>query len=449
MGKQKKTEVPSSAQQQHAMIGVGASPERDKFRRTTHPDAQWFPEAGLGLFVCWGISAVHGDIDLSWGMIADRPWDKRRQVTPEEYYALAERFRPDSFRPERWLRAAREAGFRYAVFTTKHHDGYTLWPSAYTDMGVQKYLPGVDLVGDFVEACRRCDLKVGLYYSPPDWHFNRQYMSYRYNSGKEGSTIAHYDRRHQEIAALPVKPPGWDEYFHAYIRGQTLELLTRYGKVDVLWFDGGDYPSISVEEIRSLQPSIVINPRMHGQGDFLTPECKMPDDQPTGWWELCDTWGYGSWGYTKRYEELRPNSWMLTDFAKVRGWGGNFLVNVAPRPDGEQPDSYYDRMREIAMWMNYGAEAVFGVERGSYPAVVNVPTTIKGDVWYLLVPPDFSEPLYVKTGGRKICDALLLRNGTRLSVATESDTARIDLPTAERSGLVDIVKVRWTKTTGE
>jgi alpha-L-fucosidase len=431
---------------QHEVIGIGGAKTKEAFVKTKHPDALWFGQAGLGLFLHWGISSVHGGIDLSWGMIADKPWDKTGHVSPQDYYALAERFRPDSFQPEKWLQAAREAGFRYAVLTTKHHDGYTLWPSAYTDLGVQKYLPGIDLVGIFVEACRKCDLKVGLYYSPPDWHLNRNFMSFRYGSDNTGATPEKkpYDFRHKEITSVQAKPAGWGEYYHMYIRGQTLELLTRYGKIDLLWFDGGDYPAITVEEIRQLQPHILINPRMHGQGDFLTPECRMPESRPEGWWELCDTWGCGSWGYTKKYEDFRPNSWMLSDFTKVRGWGGNFLVNVAPRPDGTQPESYYQRMREVAEWMQRNGEAVFDVEPGPYPAEVNVPATIRGDTWYLLAPAGFENPISISATGEPI-DAKMLASGRKIGISRQAGSITIAIPASERKGLVDVVKIRWKK----
>ncbi len=121
---------------QHAAIGLKTT--RESFRRTTNPDAQWFGDAGLGLFVHWGISSVHGGIDLSWGMIANKPWDQNAKhpeslCTPEEYFGLAKRFHPDGFNPNSFLKSAKEAGFRYAVMTTRHHDGFAMWPS---DAGV-------------------------------------------------------------------------------------------------------------------------------------------------------------------------------------------------------------------------------------------------------------------------------------------------------------------------
>lgn len=342
------------AEAQHAMLGIEA--ERRPFRRTTHPDAQWFGSAGLGLFIHWGISCVQGSIDLSWGMVKNTTWDtaseNRNKVTPREYFALADRFDPDHYDPDLWLAPAAKAGFRYVVMTTRHHDGYAMWPSKHGEFGTRTHLNGRDLVRPYVEACRRNGLKVGLYYSPPDWYWNRKYMSFNYGSPAYGFRSDFPDRSdfgldHQP-ADIPAKPDSWDERYYAYVRGQVIELLTRYAPVDLLWFDGPP-PAISIDEIRGLNPGIVVNPRMHGCGDFKTPECAMPNGPMEGWWELCEIWQHGGWGYTTvGGEKYKPLDWMLGRLKQVRQWGGNYLINVGPRPDGTLPDAYYERMAELA-----------------------------------------------------------------------------------------------------
>jgi alpha-L-fucosidase len=128
---------------------------------------------------------------------------------------------------------------------------------------------------------------------------------------------------------------------------QVVELLSSYSP-DILWFDGG--PAVmSIEDIRKLQPSVVVNPRMHGHGDFTTPECHMPEETPQGWWELCEIWHECGWGYEKnggeRYKSLE---WMLGRLRDVRRRGGNYLINVGPRADGTLPDAYYERMKKLA-----------------------------------------------------------------------------------------------------
>lgn len=174
--------VPDAASLQHQLIGVGAA--GSAWTPNPHPGAAWFQGAGLGLFIHWGISSVHGATDLSWGMISETPWNLgseiSRTVTPQEYFELAVTFGPENYHPERWLAAAKAAGATYAVLTAKHHDGYTLWPSESGEIGVKTHLGGRDLVAPFVAACREVGLKVGLYYSPPDWHFSRNHMSFEY-----------------------------------------------------------------------------------------------------------------------------------------------------------------------------------------------------------------------------------------------------------------------------
>ena len=435
-----------AAKAQHDVIGVSAD-EKKPFERTTHPDAQWFGNAGLGLFIHWGIASVHGRIDLSWGMMAGMPGFpeelERVKPTAHEYFRLAERFKPDEYEPDKWLSTAKAAGFKYAVLTTKHHDGFTMWPSKQGDFGVQSFLPGVDLVGQYVEACRKNGLKVGLYYSPPDWHYNRDYMTFNYGSWSPENYPGrpHYDKHRNELYELPTPPDGFEESFHAYVRGQIVELLTEYGRIDVLFFDGQP-DVISIEEIRKLQPSIVVNPRMHGIGDYLTPEGCMPQEQPDQWWELCECWPDAGWGYDDRHEEYRTTGWMLSRLAQIRGWRGNYLINVGPKPTGEMPDVFYRRMAELTEWMGHSSESLFDVEPGPFPAHVNVPTTIKDDTWYLHVLPEFTETVEV-TGMTEPASVTLLRTGEAVESSFSDGILKIDLPAVVRTDLDDVVAVRW------
>jgi len=340
-----------AAQAQHAMLGI--TKEKSNYKRTTHPDAQWYGSAGLGLFVHWGISTVHGGVDLSWGMMANLTWGNGNMITPAEYWKLAERFNPENYDPDRWIAAAAKAGFRYAVLTTRHHDGFAMWPSEHGNFSTRNYMGGRDLVRPFVEACRRHKFKVGLYYSPPDWYWNRNYMSFNFPS----SRLWEHDpldpnapdfNVHHQLAGIPEKPAGWVEAFRGYGRAQIIELLERYAPVDMLWFDGGP-PVMTIEEIRSYNPGIVVNPRMHGYGDLETPECRMPDGPIEGWWELNECLNHGGWGYVKgggdQYVTLEH---FLGRLKQVRKWNGNYLINAAPRADGGMPEAFYERMAELA-----------------------------------------------------------------------------------------------------
>lgn len=428
-----------AAPEQHSFIGVESnqSPVVSGFERTGHPNAQWFSEAALGLFVHWGISAVHGGGDLSWMMMANCGSNKGKDsIAPNEYYSLADRFNPDRYHPENWLKTAAETGFTYAVLTTKHHDGYNLWPSAYGEMGTRSKMGGRDLVRPFVNACRKFGLKVGFYYSPPDWYYNRGYMSFNYLSKGDSSQPA-FDMDHRPVS-LPEKPEGWDKTYRNYIRAQVEELLTQYGKIDMIWFDGGP-DSIPISRIRELQPGIVINPRMHGYGDFQSVEGEMCKSRPEGWWEFCSPWSIGGWGYNKR-EVYRPMTWMLDNLARARAWNGNFLVNVSPRPNGELPESCYERLRQLRDWLKINSEAVFGIDNADYTEFSNVPVTSRGKIRYLHVLVNTEFPVEFRTE-RPPQSVTILGQTEKLQYSHADGIMSLTLEGARKSEFMDIIKV--------
>ncbi|MCU0248179.1 MAG: alpha-L-fucosidase [Bryobacter sp.] len=415
---------------------------------TTHADAQWFPNAGLGLFLHWGIASVHGNIDLSWGMM--KGLGNGVKITPEEYFRLAERFRPERWDPDRMMQAAARAGFRYAVLTTKHHEGFALWPSRFGEFNTTKFAGGMDLVKPFVEACRKHGIRVGFYYSPGDWYYAREYMSFHYRSAHCWQNtglgcrpdVPDFNTRFEPVT-LPPRTAKFEREFRDYKRGQIRELLTRYGKVDLLWFDMTDVV-MTPEEIRELQPGIVINNRMgSGTGDFLTPEGSFPKQRPEGWWELCAIWSSPYWGYVKSNEErYLPTGSFLATLAKARSWSGNLLMNAAPRPDGAMPGPFWKGMEELAGWMEHSKAAVFGVSGGPWPEECPCPVTTKGDTRYLLVPPDWKQASVELRSDRRAAGATLLRTGAVLPVTQGPGRITVGLPPESRTAMVDVVALR-------
>ncbi len=337
--------------EQHAIIGNAEQTDLH-FERNTHPGAAWFFEpVRLGLFIHFGISAVHGDVDISWGMM-DNPIRRQKGngiVTPREYWAMAERFDPKKCEPEKWLRAAKDAGFDYAVFTTKHHDGFSMWPSAVSDFSTNNYLNGRDFVREYTDACRKVGLKVGLYYSPPDWRYDREYRSFMQGSRSEAyPERPHEDIDHKPIDEIPAMPVAHYDRFIAYMNAQVRELLTNYGQIDLLWFDGtvNDITkAITIEEIRSLQPQIVVNDRMwgFGNGDYCSRfECHLPKEKPDMPWETCQIWHVGGgWSWVRNADKYRALDITMTQYETCKKWGGNLLLNVAPDANGELPEAYY------------------------------------------------------------------------------------------------------------
>lgn len=380
---------------QHAFIknlGLAPDEQEEVWSRNTHPDAQWYPEACLGLFFHWGISSVTGWSDLSWAMIkppASGPKDclerwglpsPARNCPPNEYWKLAECFDAVNFDPDKILAAAKKAGFQYAILTAKHHDGFSLWPSSVGDFNTKNYLGGRDIVREFVEACRRQGLRIGLYYSPPDWRFDRDFTNFS------------RDPAIPDVGCdwEPRKTPKMTEEQKArcreYNRIQIEELLTRYGKIDILWFDGMGSTCITVKRMRELQPSLIINDRGRSHGDFLTQdsECRFPRSRRPAsvWWEYLHTLCDGGWGY-RYHENYKPLAWLIAQVGMARSWGGNFVANIGPDGHGVVPEAYYKLMDGMAAWMKENKDSIVGTKATEYwPELCNVPVTRKGDTLY-------------------------------------------------------------------
>jgi alpha-L-fucosidase len=267
----------------------------------------------------------------------------------------------------------------YAVLTTKHHDGFTLFPCAASSFGVGQVEGGRDLVAEFVDATRAEGLRVGLYYSLPDWHH------------PDYPAFTDAMRPYAAFAYPRPEPERW-ERFLGDLRGQLTHLLTAYGKIDVLWFDGGwertapEWRSSELEQmIRSLQPDIVINDRMPGVGDYDTPEQAIPREPPARAWETCMTMSH-SWGNVAADQEHKSTRYLLGVLAEVACAGGSLLLNVSPDGAGEIPVWQRERLEAIALWWQRHADAISGCERGLEPWQFYGPSTRKGSRIFLLCP---------------------------------------------------------------
>jgi len=443
----------SAVASQHAMIGNPTEPVQAGFQRNRHPDAQWFDGAGLGLFLHFGISSVRGEGDLSWSMmkhVRNRKVDIERYglfnmsitMTPAEYWKMAGEFTADRFDAAKMLAAAAKAGFRYAVLTTKHHDGFALWPSKHGDFNIGLYQPGRDLVREYIEGCRKAGLKVGLYYSPPDWYFNRDRMSFNFHNAKPDLDINHKPCVLAERS--PAEIEAWDAKNKAYIRGQAEELLTNYGPIDIFWFDGSAENSISVERMRELQPQMLMNNRGLGVGDFTTPECAFPKQRSsiTGWWwEYCHVGSDGGWGY-RDHDGYKPAGWVLSEFVRARAWGGNFLPNYGPDSHGEMPEVFYRRMTQIGDWMEIHAGAVCGTTPGPWPEQSDVPVTVKGSTWYLHFDYLNDGVATIRNVSRPIA-ARQMRTGVLIPWEYCEGVLVVRLSESQRTTLVDVVEVTF------
>ncbi len=332
---------------------------------------EWFDGARLGMFVHWGFASQHG-IELSWPLVGGIPvLPYSTGVAVDDYYRGALDFSPHPGAARRWLACAREAGMRYAVLTTRHHDGFALWPSKYTDFSIKATAYKGDLVAEFVEAARAEGVRVGFYLSLSDWH----HPDYPPFTAADASYGAFLGRR----------PPAdaWTRYVDCLF-GQVQELLTNYGPIDVLWFDGQwertaeEWRAAELRElIRSLQPECLVNDRLAGQGDYITPEQSIPPESPAGRWETCMTMNR-TWGFHPGDAEYKSARRLVHSLCETAGKGGNLLLNVSPRGDGTLPPEQLDRLATMASWMHRNGEAIYDTSPGLAPWQFYGPSTRKG-----------------------------------------------------------------------
>ena len=325
------------------------------------PRMQWWTEARFGMFIHWGLYALP----------ARHEWVRSHErMSDEAYDRYFAHFDPDLYDPRAWARAARGAGMRYVVITTKHHDGFCLWDSKLTDFKAPRTPCGRDLIGPLVEALRAEGLRVGFYHSLIDWHH------------PEYSIDAFHPMR--DDPAFVEKAKGRDLGKYAdYLFGQVRELLTWFGPIDTLFFDysfpgaGGKGRNEWRSErllrlVRELQPGIIVNDRLDlldvpGGWDYRTPEQFMPregilvDGRPVPW-ETCQTFS-GSWGYHRDEASWKSARQLVVMLIETVSKGGNLLLNVGPTARGSFDERALERLRAIGLWMDRNARSITGCTR--------------------------------------------------------------------------------------
>ena len=340
--------------------------------RPTPGDTSWFVRDRFGLFIHWGLYA----------MPARHEWVRHNEKIPTEEYdrKYFPRFDPDLYDPEAWAAAAADAGMKYVVVTVKHHEGFCLWDSAFTDYKATNTPAKRDLLRPLVDAFRARGIRIGLYYSLIDWH-HPHFVIDRH--------IGPY-REHTDLTALNQ---GRDMRIYAkYMRDQVTELLTDYGDIDVMWFDFSyprpdgsgkgrtDWESDELYAlVRKLRPSVIIDDRldMGEKGwDIKTPE----QFQPRSWvhfkatpvvWEACQTFS-GSWGYHRDESSWKSQEQLVTMLIDTVSKGGNLLLNVGPTARGEFDPRALERLEGFGRWMHHHARAIRGCTQA--PAEFTAPT---------------------------------------------------------------------------
>jgi len=303
----------------------------------------WFFEKRFGMFVHWGLYAVPAwHEQIQW----------RRPMAKADYVKLVDQFNPTAFDPDAWLDVLQGAGMEYICLTTKHHDGFCMWDTAFTDYKITNTPYGKDVLAMLAEACHRRGVRLCLYYSCPDWHHP--------NSINFGGD-------HQLDQPNPGDEPDLLKYV-AYVKSQITELCTQFGEISAFFWDIP--PKINIPELnatlRELQPGIMINDRGFGPGDYSTPERHVPTGKafssPT---EACQSVGRQSWGY-REDEDYFSDLHLMQSIDRTMAMGGNYLLNVGPKADGTIDDGNARILAEIGRWFRTVRESYYEARPASH-----------------------------------------------------------------------------------
>lgn len=329
----------------------------------------WFQEARFGMFIHWGLYAIP----------ALGEWVRsQKNITNEEYQKYFNEFNPKNYNPKEYAKLAKRAGMKYAVMTAKHHDGFCLFDSKYTTYKSTNTKCKRDLIKEYVEAFRGEGIKVGLYYSLLDWH-HEDYPAY--------GDRHHPMRNNEEFKNKTYKFENYVQYFHNQVR----ELLTNYGKIDIMWFDFS-YDDMAGEKwqatklmkmVRDLQPHIIVDNRLDDKknikkanlspytGDFDSPEQIIP---PKGVvdengnkvpWEACITLN-NNWGYSAFDKDFKSSKQIVRALVECVSKNGNLILNVGPDANGEIPKESSDILEEVGNWMKYNGESIYKCKASMY-----------------------------------------------------------------------------------
>ena len=411
---------------------------------------QWFIHDRFGLFIHWGLYALP----------ARHEWVKNREQLTDEYYQrYFAHFDPDLYDPVTWARQAKQAGMRYAVITTKHHEGFCLWDSQLTDYKAPNTPAGRDLIGPWVDAFRAEGLKIGFYHSLIDWHHPE-------------FTVDGLHPQRDDLAFRKQAQQRDISKYAAYLHGQIRELLTNYGTIDILWLDfsyaGRDWgwskgkgkddwqSEKLMNMIRELQPSILVNNRSEVDPDFYTPE----QTQPRGWvevdgekvtWEACQTLN-GSWGYDRDNLDWKSPDLLIRMLIDSVAKGGNLLLNVGPTARGEFDPRARRTLDAIGSWMHLHGRSIYGASQSKFSTPPDCRLTQRGDRLYLHIFAWPMRAIYLDGLSQRVDYAQFLHDGSEVFMHSgagsrgydhysSNDTLTLELPIQCPDVLVPVIEL--------
>jgi alpha-L-fucosidase len=358
---------------------------------------QWFENARLGIFIHWGIYAVNG-IDESWSFY-------NGYISHDDYMNQLKGFNATNYNPSEWAQLIKESGAKYAVLTTKHHDGVALWDTKCGNLDVVEKSPaGKDLVQPLVKELRKNNVKVGLYYSLLDWSHpdypNKTRVEKRYDTDS-------------------VK---WNRFVD--FNFCQLNELSQQFKPDLFWFDGDWEQSAEQwkakelsEMLRSQNKNVILNSRIQGYGDYATPEQGLPVTRPDSrYWELCMTMN-DSWGFQNNDKNYKTPNQVINILVNCINKGGNLLLDIGPKADGTIPAEQVNILKELGRWTNKHREAIYATRAGIPADHFYGPTSLNqtGDILYLYLPYKPNGQIMLKGIKNKINRIWVVGNGTKLN----------------------------------
>ncbi|HEX8357290.1 MAG TPA: alpha-L-fucosidase, partial [Segetibacter sp.] len=379
---------------------------------------KWWKDAKFGMFIHWGVYAVPAGMYQGKEVPGIGEWIMNRAKIPvATYREYAKQFNPANYNAEAWVKMAKDAGMKYIVITSKHHDGFALFNSKVTEWDVATASPyGKDLLKPLVDACHRQGLKIGFYYS--------QAQDWTHPGG--AASGGHWDK---------AQDGDFDSYLDKIAVPQVREILSNYGEMDILWWDTPqDMTPARAEKFQPIlkeHPRLITNNRLGGgfKGDTETPEQFVPSTGfPGRNWEACMTMN-DTWGYKVNDQNWKSTETLIRNLAEIVSKGGNFLLNVGPTPQGEIPAPSIERLAEMGKWLNVNKEAIYGTTASPFPYLSWGRSTRKGQKLYLHV---FNYPangeLRVPLGNKIKKAYLLSKPSQALALNALSNRSVIKLP---------------------
>jgi len=409
---------------------------------------EWWREARLGMFIHWGLYSIPAG---TWdGKTNYAEWIREEAHIPVgEYEKLKYQFDPVKFNADALVKMARDAGMKYIVITTKHHDGFNLFDSPLTDWNIGHTPYKKDIMAQMAKACRKYGLKICWYHSIMDWH-HPDYLP----------------RRSWEVADRPAGGADFRK-FVKYLRSEVTWLLTHYGPIGVMWFDGEWEPTWNAKDgdalyalCRKLQPNVIVNNRVSvgrsdengatvQAGDFSTPEQFIP---PTGLgdvdWETCMTMN-DHWGYNSHDKNWKSPTQLIRNIVDIASKGGNYLLNIGPRSDGTFPPEAVERLKAIGKWMKVNSESIYGTKASVFDNLTWGRSTTKREgaktVLYLqvfdwpkngklVVPGIGNTPVYARMMGKASVPMRIVSGDGRVLYTSKSPLSKSGKCRVERLG---------------